>query len=253
MNVNVNFLCRFAPGVAMNIKTNPDLLTTRSVYSVPYEPGRARPLSPEGRAMTRAKPSGRPGAKRLFDLVVGGAILICILPLLPLIALAIRIDSPGPVFFRQARTGQDGVPFRIFKFRTMTAADSGAGFRQAQRGDNRITRVGGFLRRSSLDELPQLFNVLLGDMSLVGPRPHVRELDEWAMQHVPEYTGRWAVKPGITGWAQVLGFRGETPTPDVMRQRVEADIWYAHNATVALDIKILFRTLLVVLGQKNAF
>jgi lipopolysaccharide/colanic/teichoic acid biosynthesis glycosyltransferase len=167
-------------------------------------------------------------------------------------ALAIALDSAGPVLFRQKRLGRDGVPFSIFKFRTMTVLEDGADVVQARENDDRITRVGRFLRKSSIDELPQFLNVILGEMSLVGPRPHAIAHDEMYGRLIPDYTLRQLVKPGITGWAQVNGLRGETPTVDVMRRRVEHDLWYVAHFSALLDIQVLFRTPLEILRKRNA-
>jgi lipopolysaccharide/colanic/teichoic acid biosynthesis glycosyltransferase len=146
-----------------------------------------------------------------------------------MVALAVRLDSRGPILFRQNRNGFNGRPFRIYKFRSMTVMEDGAVVTQAKRDDARVTRVGRFLRRSSLDELPQLLNVLKGDMSLVGPRPHALAHDDHYSGLLAEYAFRHHVKPGITGWAQVNGFRGETPTIDLMKRRIDLDLQYIAN------------------------
>ena len=183
--------------------------------------------------------------KRSFDLVVSGVALTFLSPLLLIIALAIRITSPGPVLFLQDRYGLDGKPFRIFKFRSMRCLEAGdqPGLRQATRNDSRVTPVGAFLRRWSLDELPQLFNVLLGQMSIVGPRPHAVEHNELYRKQIRGYMKRHVFKPGITGLAQVRGFRGETPTLDLMQKRVQADLEYQRRWSLATDFKILIKTL----------
>jgi len=178
------------------------------------------------------------------------------------IALLIKWDSPGPVFFRQKRLGLDNRPFSILKFRTMTQGPSGGELQQARRDDARVTRVGSFLRRSSLDELPQLINVLRGEMSLIGPRPHPMwtradqlwpdQGDKPLEQVLSEYASRHRVKPGITGWAQVCGWRGETETVDKMARRVEHDLHYIENWSLWLDIRILVLTLKTVLSGENA-
>jgi putative colanic acid biosynthesis UDP-glucose lipid carrier transferase len=167
-------------------------------------------------------------------------------PVLVLIALAIRLTSPGPVLFRQDRYGLDGRRFRINKFRTMTVVDPGdrVGLVQASRNDPRITPLGRLLRRWSLDELPQLFNVLEGSMSLVGPRPHAVDHNEQYRRLIPGYMQRHLFKPGITGLAQVEGLRGETATLEAMARRVECDLLYQRNWSLALDLKILLLTLL---------
>ena len=190
--------------------------------------------------------------KRAIDIVAASAATLFVLPLFAAIAVAIKLDSSGPVFFRQNRNGYRGEPFRIFKFRTMTVMEDGGTVVQASRNDQRVTRVGRFLRRTSLDELPQLFNVLSGEMSLVGPRPHALAHDELYARMIENYAVRQHVKPGITGWAQVNGYRGETPTLDLMYRRIEYDLWYAANCSLPLDILILVRTATVLWGQ-NAY
>jgi Undecaprenyl-phosphate glucose phosphotransferase len=201
-----------------------------------------RPMTPVQRAV-----------KRCFDVVAAGAGLIVLAPVLAAIAIAIKLDSPGPVLFRQLRHGYNRSLFRVYKFRTMTAKSSSEGFRQATRHDARITRVGAFLRRTSLDELPQLFNVLGGTMSLVGPRPHVVELDEQFTPLVQHYATRHKIKPGITGWAQVKGHRGETRSTANMQDRISHDLYYLNHWSFWLDIKILLMTLTTIASQRNAF
>jgi Undecaprenyl-phosphate glucose phosphotransferase len=191
--------------------------------------------------------------KRCLDVVIGSAALVALAPLMAVIALLIRLDSPGPVFFRQKRVGFNGRPFMIFKFRTMSVLEDGAVIRQAVVGDPRVTRVGRFLRRTSIDELPQLFNVLGGEMSLVGPRPHAEAHDSAFDAAVADYALRHNVKPGITGWAQVNGSRGETPDADSVRRRVEHDVWYIDNWCLLIELKILIRTVRVLFGQSNAY
>lgn len=192
--------------------------------------------------------------KGVEDRLLALLILIAISPLLALIALLIRLDSPGPAIFRQQRYGFNNNVFTVYKFRSMRndVADSRGG-RQATRGDPRITRIGGFLRRSSLDELPQIFNVLQGDMSLVGPRPHAVAHNEEYAGIIDQYLGRHKVKPGITGWAQIHGLRGETDTPEKMAMRVQYDLYYIDNWSLWLDLKILFRTLFVGFVHSNAY
>jgi Undecaprenyl-phosphate glucose phosphotransferase len=191
--------------------------------------------------------------KRAIDVMVAGAALLFTLPAFAVIALAVKLDSPGPVFFLQQRNGYRGRPFRIMKFRTMTVLEDGDVVTPAKRGDHRVTRVGRWLRRTSLDELPQLINILRGEMSLVGPRPHAVAHDQQYARLIENYELRQHVKPGVTGWAQVNGLRGETPTVDLMFRRIEYDLWYAANCSVTLDIQILVRTLFVVLRQDNAY
>ena len=184
--------------------------------------------------------------KRWFDLLVSGCALIVISPVLALIAAGVMITSPGPALFVQERYGFDGRRFRIYKFRTMRVMEAGdqPGLRQASRDDPRVTPLGRILRRWSLDELPQLFNVLLGEMSLVGPRPHAVEHNEQYRRLIPGYMQRHAFQPGITGLAQVEGWRGETTSLQAMAYRVEADLRYQRDWSLKLDIKILVKTLL---------
>lgn len=203
--------------------------------------GEVEALSPEARA-----------AKRTFDILVSGALLAALAPIMAAIALAIRLDSPGPPLFRQTRGGLRGRPFRMFKFRTMYRTEDGVEVEQALPGDRRITRVGAFLRRTSLDELPQLLNVLRGEMSLVGPRPHALKHDRIFAAHVEDYALRQQVAAGLTGWAQIQGARGPTQTADQIRRRVELDLWYVRNWSLALDISILLRTTAVVIQGHNA-
>ena len=191
--------------------------------------------------------------KRTIDILCAAGALAFTAPLFLAIALAIRIDSEGPVLFRQTRNGLCGKPFRILKFRTMTVLEDGDALAQATRGDARITPFGRLLRRTSLDELPQLINVLKGEMSLIGPRPHARAHDDFYERLIENYSLRQHVKPGISGWAQVNGLRGETPTVDTMYRRIEFDLWYATHASLLLDFVIMARTLLEVFRQRNAY
>lgn len=190
--------------------------------------------------------------KRGFDLVAAALILVLCAPLLLLVAALIRLDSPGPVLFRQRRYGFNQQAFRIFKFRTMTTTDDGAVIVQAKRDDPRVTRIGRILRRYNIDELPQLLNVLAGHMSLVGPRPHALAHDRAFERKIALYARRHNVKPGITGWAQVHGLRGETDTDDKMAKRVAYDHWYIDNWSIWLDIAILLRTVLSRKAFMNA-
>ena len=191
--------------------------------------------------------------KRTFDLAVALPLVVLLAPLMAAIALLIRLDSKGPAVFRQARLGQGGKRFEIVKFRTMTVLEDGDNVTQVRKGDARVTRVGRWLRRSSLDELPQFINVISGEMSLVGPRPHAIAHDRLYSTLIDNYQLRQIVKPGITGWAQVNGLRGETPAVEDMRDRVTLDIWYARRASFTLDLKILLRTPFEVFRQRNAY
>jgi undecaprenyl-phosphate galactose phosphotransferase/putative colanic acid biosynthesis UDP-glucose lipid carrier transferase len=191
--------------------------------------------------------------KRGIDIAVASAAVVFTAPALAAIALAIKLDSPGPAFFLQRRNGYRGRSFRIVKFRTMNVQEDGDDVTQVRPGDRRVTRLGRWLRKTSLDELPQLFNILRGEMSLIGPRPHAVAHDELYSKLIENYELRQHVKPGVTGWAQVHGLRGETPTVDLMFRRIEFDLWYAANCSIALDLRILVRTVFAVLRQDNAY
>jgi putative colanic acid biosysnthesis UDP-glucose lipid carrier transferase len=192
-------------------------------------------------------------AKRLTDIVLSVAILLSLLPLLALIAVMVRLSSPGPVIFKQRRYGLDGREIAVYKFRTMTVTEDGAQIRQASKTDRRITRVGGMLRRSSLDELPQLINVLQGRMSLVGPRPHAVAHNEEYRKLIKGYMVRHKVLPGITGLAQVNGCRGETSQLEEMEARVNYDLDYLRRWTPMLDIKIILMTVVKVFRDDKAY
>jgi putative colanic acid biosynthesis UDP-glucose lipid carrier transferase len=191
--------------------------------------------------------------KRAEDLVLSCLILpLIVLPMLA-IAAAVKLTSPGPVLYRQTRYGLDGRGFNMLKFRTMYCVETDDQFVQAVRNDPRVTPLGAFLRRTSLDELPQLFNVLAGDMSLVGPRPHPVKLNEAHRKQIRRYMLRHIVKPGITGWAQVNGCRGETQTLEAMRQRIDYDLYYIKRWSIGLDARILLKTLLVGFSSPRAY
>ncbi|WP_336486295.1 undecaprenyl-phosphate glucose phosphotransferase [Methylobacterium nigriterrae] len=189
--------------------------------------------------------------KRAFDLTVALAALVLLAPLMAAVALLIKLDSPGPVFFRQRRYGFNQQPFGVFKFRSMRVEENAA-FRQATRNDSRITRVGAMLRRSNIDELPQLINVVLGEMSLVGPRPHALAHDRSFERRIALYARRHNVRPGITGWAQVNGLRGETLTDLDMQRRVAHDLHYIDNWSIWFDIRIIVQTLISPRAYRNA-
>ena len=192
--------------------------------------------------------------KRAEDLLLGGIISLLILPVCLVIAIVIKITSPGPILFKQYRTGINGKDFKIYKFRSMKVHQEKEGqVTQAMKVDPRITRIGRFLRRTSLDELPQFFNVLQGRMSIVGPRPHALAHNKYYMNIVESYMQRHKVKPGITGWAQVSGLRGETDTVDKMKERVKFDLWYIENWSIIFDIKIVFMTVFKGFFGKNAY
>jgi len=190
--------------------------------------------------------------KRAFDFVVATGLLVALMPVLICVALLIRLDSRGPALFLQRRYGFNQHPFRIIKFRTMHVADDGDVIVQATRDDHRVTRIGRWLRAWSIDELPQLVNVIRGDMSLVGPRPHALSHNREYEQKISRYARRHNVKPGITGWAQVNGLRGETDTDEKMRRRVEHDLYYIDNWSLWLDVRILFLTAFSRHSHRNA-
>jgi undecaprenyl-phosphate galactose phosphotransferase/putative colanic acid biosynthesis UDP-glucose lipid carrier transferase len=192
-------------------------------------------------------------AKRVLDIAGALAALLLLAPLMLVTALLIKLDSPGPVLFRQQRSGFNAKRFQILKFRTMHVMEDGAAVSQAKRNDPRVTRFGSILRTTSIDELPQLFNVLFGDMSLVGPRPHALAHDDEYRRVIADYAYRHHVKPGITGWAQIHGCRGETAQIESMKKRLDLDLWYIGNWQLGLDIVILFRTVVEVLRHRNAY
>ena len=193
-------------------------------------------------------------SKRVFDICFSLTVIILLMSwLVPLLAILIKMGSRGPVFFKQLRSGKDNNPFWCWKFRSMHI-NVDSDLRQAQKDDSRITKMGRFLRKTSLDELPQFFNVLVGDMSVVGPRPHMIEHTNVYCEKINEYMVRHFVLPGITGWAQVSGLRGDTAEEGSMEARVAADIWYLENWSMLLDLKIAFLTVWqVILGHKNAY
>ena len=198
--------------------------------------------------------------KSVEDRLLGGLLTLCFLPVMGLIALAVRLDSPGPVIFKQTRHGWSNREFQVYKFRTMRwqpeTSSTDSALKQTARNDSRVTKLGAFLRKTSLDELPQLFNVLNGDMSLVGPRPHaVNMRTETQLGHeiIEVYAHRHRVKPGITGWAQVNGYRGATEKADQLRKRVEYDIYYVEHCSLFFDLKILVLTFFHLIKAKNAY
>jgi Undecaprenyl-phosphate glucose phosphotransferase len=191
--------------------------------------------------------------KRLFDLAVASAGLILLSPLLLITSLVIKLDSSGPIIFRQRRRGFNGKEFSIYKFRTMNVLEDGPYIRQACKGDARVTGVGQLLRASSMDELPQLLNVIRGQMSIVGPRPHAIAHDDEYSTSIENYAFRQHVKPGITGWAQTHGFRGGTPNLSLMKKRIQLDLWYINNWSLWLDLRIIARTAIELLRPRNAY
>jgi exopolysaccharide biosynthesis polyprenyl glycosylphosphotransferase len=202
---------------------------------------------PEARAVAASR------VKRLFDIVAASSALLLFLPLLLVVMLAIRLESPGSAIFRQRRTGYRGQVFTILKFRTMTVAEDCATVRQATRNDERVTSVGALLRKLSIDELPQLWNVLRGDMSIVGPRPHALAHDEYYGALISTYSARFRAKPGLTGYAQVNGFRGEISDMCCMSDRVAADNSYIEQWSLALDLVILLKTIPLIFRDPNAY
>lgn len=192
-------------------------------------------------------------AKRALDIVGALAGLLLFAPLFLAVGLAIRFDTPGTILFRQMRGGRYGRPFRIWKFRTMSVVENDDDIAQAKRGDTRVTAIGRWLRSTSIDELPQFLNVLHGEMSLIGPRPHALAHDAQYGGLIEEYACRYHVKPGLTGWAQINGSRGETAQVSDMIRRVSLDVWYARHWSFALDVKILFQTLLSSRAHRAAY
>jgi putative colanic acid biosynthesis UDP-glucose lipid carrier transferase len=191
--------------------------------------------------------------KRLSDLMIAALLLVLLSPLMLLIAAGVKLGSPGPAIFRQRRNGLDGEEIVVYKFRSMRVQENGAQVRQATRDDPRVTPFGAFLRRTSLDELPQFINVLQGRMSIVGPRPHAVAHNEQYRPIIRSYMVRHKVRPGITGWAQVNGHRGETDVIEKMEARVAYDIEYLRNWSLGLDLRIIARTVKLVLLDRNAF
>ena len=223
----------------------PESLVAGSSELLPLLGGEKRSLR-RGVSLPRQALVPDPRGARLFDLIGATFALLALMPVMIAAAVAIKIDSPGPVLFRQRRSGFDQSAFTILKFRTMRVDDSERVV-QARRGDRRVTTVGSLLRRSSLDELPQLVNVLRGEMSLVGPRPHALCHDQQYRGLIGNYGLRHSVKPGMTGWAQVNGLRGETADLRHMAARVESDLWYIEHRSLLLDLRILGRTTLELL------
>ncbi|CAM6672406.1 Putative colanic biosynthesis UDP-glucose lipid carrier transferase [Klebsiella quasipneumoniae subsp. similipneumoniae] len=191
--------------------------------------------------------------KRLEDIIVSSIIIILISPILFIISLSVKFSSPGPILFRQIRYGMDGKPIKVWKFRSMSVMENDEKVVQAKKNDVRVTRVGKFLRRTSLDELPQFFNVWCGQMSVVGPRPHAVAHNEQYRALIQGYMLRHKVKPGITGLAQINGWRGETDTLEKMEKRVEYDLIYIRGWSVWLDLKIIFLTVFKGFINKSAY
>jgi putative colanic acid biosynthesis UDP-glucose lipid carrier transferase len=210
-------------------------------------------VAPEVLGYVESAAVARSVRKRAFDILVSAIALLFFLPLLLVIGTAIWMESDGPILFRQQRTGLHGRPFRIYKFRTMRVVEDGAGLRQATRGDSRVTPLGALLRKLSLDELPQLLNVLKGEMSIVGPRPHALAHDELWSRGIPGYGGRFRTRPGLTGEAQVAGFRGEVTCDEGIRGRIAADNRYVDTWTFRTDLRLILQTVPLLFGDANAF
>jgi putative colanic acid biosynthesis UDP-glucose lipid carrier transferase len=191
--------------------------------------------------------------KRIFDMAFSLMALVMLMPLLVFVAIAIKLESAGPALFLQSRKGYGGRSFRIFKFRSMTVLEDADDVRQAQRGDSRITKSGAFIRATSIDEMPQFWNVLRGEMSVVGPRPHAVVHDDHYDARIAEYAYRRHMKPGLTGWAQINDCRGETPTIEKMEERVSHDLWYINNWSFWLDVKIIFLTVVKIADFRRVY
>lgn len=229
------------------------LLPDRAVSAVLRRPSSAPQRLPVVEMQRTPLTRMESGAKRLLDIFVAATALIGLLPLLAFTAIAIRLESKGPAIFRQRRHGFNGQAFTIYKFRTMNVQEDGSAVVQASKVDPRVTRIGRVLRETSIDELPQLWNVLRGNMSIVGPRPHALVHDYEYGKMISNYAFRHHVKPGITGWAQVKGFRGGTPRLELMQQRIQHDLWYIDNWSLSLDLFIMFKTALEVVKRNNAY
>lgn len=255
--------------IALPMTSEPRLLslldslkdTTSSIYFVPnvfmFDLIQARISDVAGVpviAVCETPFSGMSGlVKRLCDVVLSTLIVFCMLPIYLLLAVGVKLSSPGPILFKQRRYGLDGQQIIVYKFRTMTVAEDGDNVVQAIPIDKRVTPFGSFLRKNSLDELPQFFNVLQGCMSIVGPRPHAVAHNELYRKAIKGYMIRHKVKPGITGWAQVNGLRGQTETVEKMKQRIDYDLDYLRHWTLVLDIKIILKTIILVLKDKTAY
>jgi putative colanic acid biosynthesis UDP-glucose lipid carrier transferase len=235
--------------------------TTASVYFAPdvftFSLLRARVTELEGVPLISLWETpfygGSGWLKRAEDIFLAAIFLLSLFPVMLAIALGVKLSSPGPVIFKQRRYGLDGKEIQIYKFRTMTVCEDGHSISQATQDDARITRFGAFLRQTSLDELPQFINVLQGAMSIVGPRPHAVAHNEFYRRHIPGYMLRHKVRPGLTGWAQVNGWRGETETMEKMKKRIEYDLQYIQRWSLWLDLKIILSTVFLVLRDKRAY
>jgi len=217
----------------------------------------ARPFAPRQHVKTignyvQAK-AVRSLRKRSFDVIVSALWLLLLLPVFVLVSVAIVIGSKGPVFFLQRRTGLDGRPFKIIKFRTMHVMDDSDDVQQTRKNDERVTAVGRFLRRTSIDELPQLINIVTGDMSVVGPRPHAVSHDDRFSRFIPDYSLRFRVRPGLTGLAQIRGLRGEVTSDADVKGRVEADLQYIQEWSFRRDIEVILKTVPLLFRDHKAY
>ena len=231
------------------VKLVPDTITGRVLDRPLFELGPTKAVQLQRAPLSATQRNLKEGVDRILAAMA----LVLLIPCFAVIAAAIRLELPGPAFFLQMRAGFNGRPFRIFKFRTMSTVEDGPVIVQATRNDKRVTHLGALLRRLSIDEVPQLLNVLRGEMSLVGPRPHALAHDNEYDRLIATYAIRHKMKPGITGWAQVNGFRGETPELGMMKRRVESDLWYIEYWSLWLDIRIMLVTVVRVLRSDNAF
>lgn len=219
----------------------------------PPQPDKASQDGPEPDPILPPLPVATSLAKRGFDILAAAGALLVFLPLLLMLGLLIRLDSPGPALFRQRRTGLGGATFTIYKLRTMTVAEDADNVRQATKNDARVTQIGAVLRKLSLDELPQLLNVLKGDMSIVGPRPHALAHDNFYGERIPTYAERFRTRPGLTGFAQINGLRGEIHEIKQMADRIGADNAYIDRWSLGLDLMICAKTLPLMLRDPNAY
>jgi Undecaprenyl-phosphate glucose phosphotransferase len=230
------------------VKLVPDTMTGRVLDRPLFELGPTKAVQLQRAPLSVVQRNLKQG----MDGILAATCLVLLVPFLAVMTAAIRLESPGPAFFLQTRVGFKGRPFKIYKFRTMSTLDDGPVIVQATKNDHRVTHLGALLRKLSIDELPQLLNVLRGEMSLVGPRPHALAHDNEYDRLIATYAIRHKMKPGITGWAQVNGFRGETPEIGMMKRRVESDLWYIESWSLWLDIRILLLTVIRVLRSDNA-
>jgi undecaprenyl-phosphate galactose phosphotransferase/putative colanic acid biosynthesis UDP-glucose lipid carrier transferase len=247
--VLIQNLARMLRELPIPVHLLPDANVSSFIRSRPADIGTAYTVELQRAPLTTTEQI----VKRTFDIVLASVILVILLPLMMMTAVLIKLDSRGPVLFKQKRNGFNGRVFSIYKFRSMRVMEDGPSIRQATRNDPRITRIGAWLRQTSIDELPQLFNVLRGDMSLVGPRPHAVAHNSEYGSVVANYAFRHNVKPGITGWAQIHGLRGETQNLDSMQKRVEHDLWYIDHWTIWLDLRIVLTTMFVAYRQPTAY